>query len=205
MKKVIDKIITVFETIVTIFLVLLIIVTGVQRFSNSGSFFGYRIYTVASSSMIPIYTIGDTLLIEDTSSDNIHVGDALTYRGEEGELKGMIITHQVVNIEEDIDGKKMFHTKGVANDIEDPIVSEDQVFGKVIYKFYTLSFIGKITQNMVSLLICIVVPVAILIAGELFRSFKSKLDEEDDNLIDKIEDVDDTSVNDEKDIEDKLK
>ena len=79
----------------TLFLVLLVLVilTGIQRFSNQGNFFGYRIYTVASNSMIPIYSIGDTLLIKDVPASKIKVGDAVTYMGEASGLKGMIITH----------------------------------------------------------------------------------------------------------------
>ena len=76
----------------------------------------------------------------------------------------------------------MFHTKGIANNIEDPIVNEEQVFGKVIYKFLTLSWIGKITLNMTSLLIFITIPVAILIAIELCKIVKDKYYEDDDTI-----------------------
>lgn len=178
MKKTLEFIITAVETLITIFLVVLIVVTCFQRFSNNGSFFGYRIYTVASSSMIPIYTVGDTLLIQDTNSDSIEVGDALTYMGESGDLRGKIITHQVVSIEEDEDGKKHYHTKGIANDIEDPIVEEEQIFGKVVYRFISLSIIGKITLNMFTLLLCIAFPVAVLVAVELIKIVKEKKEEE---------------------------
>lgn len=181
--KIFDFIITGIEVIISLFLIGLIIVTGVQRFSDQGSFFGYRIYTVASESMIPIYTIGDTLLIKDTDSKDIKIGDALTYIGEANELKGKIVTHQVVDIETDSEtGKYLFHTKGIANNIEDPIVNEEQVFGKVIYKFLTLSWIGKITLNMTSLLIFITIPVAILIAIELCKIVKDKYYEDDDTI-----------------------
>lgn len=181
--KIFDFIITGIEVIISLFLIGLIIVTGVQRFSDQGSFFGYRIYTVASESMIPIYTIGDTLLIKDTDSKDIKIGDALTYIGEANELKGKIVTHQVVDIETDPEtGKYLFHTKGIANNIEDPIVNEEQVFGKVIYKFLTLSWIGKITLNMTTLLIFITIPVAILIAIELCKIVKDKYYEDDDTI-----------------------
>lgn len=181
--KIFDFIITGIEVIISLFLIGLIIVTGVQRFSDQGSFFGYRIYTVASESMIPIYTIGDTLLIKDTDSKDIKIGDALTYIGEANELKGKIVTHQVVDIETDSEtGKYLFHTKGIANNIEDPIVNEEQVFGKVIYKFLTLSWIGKITLNMTTLLIFITIPVAILIAIELCKIVKDKYYEDDDTI-----------------------
>lgn len=179
MKKTIGFIVTTIETVITIVLIALVVLLAIQRFSNSGSFFGYRIYTVASDSMIPIYTIGDTLLIKDTDPRDIEVGDALTYQGTSGSMKGKIITHQVVSIEE-IDGEYQFHTKGTANQIEDPIVYENQVFGKVIHRFGVLSILGKITTNMSTLLLFITIPIAILIAIEIIKVYKGKDDEDED-------------------------
>lgn len=188
--KIVGFIFSILEWIVFLILLLLVILTGIQRFSNQGNFFGYRIYTVASNSMIPIYSIGDTLLIEDVPPTEIQVGDAVTYMGEASGLKGMIITHQVQKIEV-IDGKIQFHTKGVANEIEDPIVSEEQVFGKVIHKFVFLSILGKVTSNMTTMIIFLTIPIAILIAVEFMKIIYHKEDDEDDENDDENEDNDD--------------
>jgi signal peptidase I len=145
------------------------LLTGFQRFSNQGNFFGYRIYTVASGSMIPIYNIGDTLLIEEMDASKIKVGDAVTYMGDEAGVDGMIITHQVIDVQKDENGRYLFQTKGIANDVVDPIISEEQVLGKVIHKFFFLSFLGKITTNMTSMLVFITVPIAFLIALEIIK------------------------------------
>lgn len=188
MKKTIGFVVTTIETIITVVLIALVVLLAIQRFSNNGSFFGYRIYTVASDSMIPIYTIGDTLLIKDTNPRDIEVGDALTYQGTSGSMKGKIITHQVVAVEE-VDGEYQFHTKGTANQIEDPIVYESQVFGKVIHKFGILSILGKITTNMSTLLLFITIPIAVLIAIEIIKVYKDKDEdnEDDDEENDEIE------------------
>lgn len=178
--KLFDFIISLVESIISILLILLIVVVLCQRYSNSGSFFDYRIYTVASESMIPIYGIGDTLLIKDMPASEIKIGDALTYMGEKSDLKGKIVTHQVVDVVEKEDGSIEFHTKGVANSVEDPVVSEDQVLGKVVYKFKSLSILGKITTNMALMLICIIFPVSILIAIEFIKVYKDKLDDEEE-------------------------
>lgn len=187
----------------TLFLVLLVLVilTGIQRFSNQGNFFGYRIYTVASNSMIPIYSIGDTLLIKDVPASKIKVGDAVTYMGEASGLKGMIITHQVQKIEV-VDGKIQFHTKGIANEIEDPIVNEDQVFGKVVHKFTFLSILGKITSNMTSMIFFLTIPIAVLIAIELMKAIYHKDDEDDEDEEDDITE-NDTESADVKEVADK--
>ena len=153
--RILKTIFATLEWILCAILVLLIILTGFQKFSNQGNFFGYRIYTIASGSMIPTYDIGDTLLIKEMPASEIHVGDAVTYISEKSGADGMIITHQVMQVNVDKDGKYSFHTKGIANNIEDPIVYEDQVLGKVVHKFFFLSFLGRITTNIVLIFISI--------------------------------------------------
>ena len=175
--RILKTVFGVIEWILCAILVLLIILTGFQKFSNQGNFFGYRIYTIASGSMIPTYDIGDTLLIKEMPASEIHVGDAVTYISEKSGADGMIITHQVMQVNVDKDGKYSFHTKGIANNIEDPIVYEDQVLGKVVHKFFFLSFLGKITTNIVLIFIFVVIPIAFIIAMELFKILNDKDDE----------------------------
>lgn len=166
--KLLNAIINIVEGTIIFILVVLIGLTLIQRFSNSGSFFGYRIYTVASDSMLPLYGTGDTLLVKRVDVKEIKQGDAISYLGEADINRNMIITHRVENIEATEDGLK-FHTKGIANHIEDPIVDADQILGKVIYRFKILSVFGKITTNMTTLLIFLIVPISILVAIEVIR------------------------------------
>lgn len=176
--KIIKTIFAIFEWILCGILVLLILLTGFQKFSNQGNFFGYRIYTIASGSMIPTYNIGDTLLIQEMPSSEIHVGDAVTYKAEKGGKDGMIITHQVMNVNVDENGKYSFNTKGIANNIEDPIVYEEQVLGKVVHKFFFLSILGRVTTNMVTTFIFVIIPIAFIAAIELLKALKN--DDEDE-------------------------
>lgn len=178
--KVINILFGIVEWIICLVLIFLIILTGVQRFSNQGNFFGYRIYTVASGSMIPTYDIGDTLLIKETGASGIKKGDAVTYIGNSGGVDGMIITHQVVDIQKDENGKVVFHTKGIANNIEDPLVYEEQVLGKVVHRFFLLSYLGKITTSKYLMLIFITLPIAILITIEIIKIVYKK-DEDDES------------------------
>ncbi len=179
--KIIKTIFAIFEWILCGILVLLILLTGFQKFSNQGNFFGYRIYTIASGSMIPTYNIGDTLLIQEMPSSEIHVGDAVTYKAEKGGKDGMIITHQVMNVNVDENGKYSFNTKGIANNIEDPIVYEEQVLGKVVHKFFFLSILGRVTTNMVTTFIFVIVPIAFIAAIELLKALKNDDEDEEED------------------------
>ena len=182
MKKIFDNkilvtISSVVEWILCIFLLLLVLITLNQRFSKGGDFFGYRIYTVASSSMIPDYEIGDTVLVKEVEIDKIDVGDAVTYKGEDITVKDMIITHRVEKIKK-LNDEYVFHTKGIANNIEDPLVYEHQILGKVIHKFAILSFIGSISTNLYKLFFFVTVPLAVLIVIEIIKITKEKDDDE---------------------------
>lgn len=160
---------TIVEIIITVVLIVLILLTGIQKFSNRGSFFGFRIFTVATGSMIPMYNIGDTLLIKDVPMDDIKIGDAVTYKAEVGKMGMVNITHEVIDVEIDEKGKYSYHTKGIANNVEDPIVGEDQVVGKVVYRFFLLSILGYITTSKVLLLLVITIPMAILVSIEIIK------------------------------------
>ena len=165
--KIISATVSIVESIICIFLFCLVVITGFQRVN--GSFFGYRIYTVASSSMIPDYNVGDVLLVSRVELKEIKVGDAVTYLGEAPTVKDMIITHRVEKIDIEKNGRYYFHTKGIANNIEDPIVEGKQIIGKVTHKFFLLSFIGGITTDAYKICFFVTVPIAFLIAIEIIK------------------------------------
>ena len=196
MNKFFKILVTVFEGALICLLLLLLVTVGFQKISGNKDFFGYRVYTVASSSMIPDYTVGDTLLIKDVPISDISIGDAVTYMGEEKDVRDLVITHRVEKI--DNDGKELlFHTKGIANNIEDPIVAEHQILGKVTYKFFILSLLCKVTYNIYLLFIFITVPLAILIVIEIIKLSKMKdSEDEEENLVEESSDKE-TSKDDE--------
>ena len=120
--------------------------------------------------MIPKYQIGDVILVKETEPDKIKIGDDVTYEGEKGSMKGMLVTHRVIDIEE-VDGKRVFHTQGIANNLEDPVVNEDQVNGVVQTKMYILSLICMLLNNKYVFYFCGILPLTIYVA---FRIFKGK-------------------------------
>lgn len=151
---------------IIIALVLIIIIT--QRvFNNKVTFMGYRIFTVASGSMEPKYKILDMLLVKEMEPDKIVVGDDLVYRGTIGTYEGKVITHRVIKIQEN-KGKKVFHTQGILeNSMLDPLVSENQIFGKVLYKLQFFSFVNRLISKPIGFMILIVLPIAVLILLEI--------------------------------------
>jgi len=124
-------------------------------------------FSVASSSMAPDYQVGDVLIVKITEPEDIKVGDSVTYYGRVGSFRDKVITHQVIKIEHDVDGKRIFHTKGISNLVEDPLVYEDQIYGVVKHKSELLSLIYKVVQTKYGMFLLVIVPVFYIIGSEM--------------------------------------
>jgi signal peptidase len=169
---------TILRILIGIVIVGFIIVVCLQRFSgNKISFFNYRMFTVITGSMKPKYDIGDVLISKSVNPSTIKVGDAITYLGNKGNLINKVITHEVVKIEKDANGKYLFHAKGRANLVEDPVVTENQLYGVVIYKSIILSLIYKIVGTTVGFYIFIIIPIIFIIGSEIITTLLNKEEE----------------------------
>lgn len=164
--------------VVLVLLILLVVL--LQRFThNNASIGGIRIFNIVTESMVPEYKVGDILISKSIDPSKIEIGDDVVYMGEVGSFQGKIITHRVIDIEKDGDNYK-FHTKGIANEYEDPaVVTADQIYGTIIYKTHILSFISKIINNLYGFYFLIFIPLAVLIIVKIVKIHREK-DEEDD-------------------------
>lgn len=165
----------IFNILLGIILVLFLIVVGLQRFSsNKISFFKYRMFTVVSGSMDPTYKVGDVLLSKEMDIDDIKVGDVVSYLGKAGDFKDKVVTHEVIEIETDQEGNKIFHTKGVANMIEDPVITGEQIYGVVKHKMFLLSLISRVVSTKYGFLIFIIVPIFYIVGSEILEAMLAK-------------------------------
>lgn len=165
------------KVILTIMIVLFLLMVCLQRFSgNKISLFNYRMFTVVSGSMVPKYNIGDVLVSKEVKPSKIKKGDTISYLGAR-DYEGKVITHEVTDIEIDVDGKYIFHTKGLANPIGDiyPVL-ESQLYGVVIYKMKILSFVYKIVGTSYGLFVFVVLPLLYIIGSEIIGLMLEKED-----------------------------
>lgn len=158
-----------------VYVILFLIVASVlfvvilQRASNNDiALGGIRIFNIVSESMVPKYNIGDVLVVKSIEPQNIKVGDDIAYIGQESTFNQKIVTHQVIKIDYE-NGEYIFHTKGIANILEDPLVHQNQVFGKVVYKIWILSLISRILSNVYVVFFGIFVPIVILIFWTILK------------------------------------
>ena len=164
----------VFKVIIFIAMIGFVLSVCLQRFSNNKlSIFNFRMFTVISGSMEPKYKIGDVLIAKEIEPEKIKVGDTISYLGNVNSFKDKVVTHQVVGIEK-IDGKYYFHTKGLANIVEDPLVSANQLYGKVIYKCTIISLVYKIVSTNIGFYLFIIIPILYIISSEIIYTMLDK-------------------------------
>lgn len=162
---------------VLVFMAMFALIICMQRFSdNNLSIFNYRLFSVASGSMAPKYVIGDVILCKKVDLHTLNVGDDITYLGTSGTFKNKVVTHRILRIEE-VDGKLEFHTKGIASTRIDPIVKEEQVYGKIVTELRFLSWLYKFIITPNGFYICIFIPLTILLGSEIISTSVEKYEE----------------------------
>lgn len=162
------------ETILTLLVVIICLLIVTQRVTNNDKgLLGFRIFKIETGSMEPKYHINDVILVKEIDVNKIEVGDALVYKGNAGQMKGRIITHEVIEVLEE-DGKKAFYTKGISNDTRDPKVSESQVLGTVIGTLGVLTIITNLLMNSYTLYFLIILPASVYLVFVLIHSSEKK-------------------------------
>lgn len=172
--KIIGNILYVIIFIIVLFILIIAIL---QRTTNNEiTLFGYRIFVVATGSMVPEYEVGDVLVSKEVDPATIQVGDDIVYQGKEGSFKDKIVTHQVIMIEKENDNYRI-QTKGIANTKADPEITQNEVIGKVIYKMGVLSLLQRAMSNNYVFYFVVFVPIVLLTFRQIL---KSRLDDDDD-------------------------
>lgn len=167
--KIIWKVLGKILMVIILFITAIILTQNLTQ--NEKAFLGIRLFRVQTGSMIPKYQIGDVILVKEKDIDKIAIGEDVTYWGTTGVMKGKLVTHQVVEIET-IDGQKVFHTKGIANNTEDPLVYGEQINGVVLGKLHIMTLICSLLSNKYIFYFCGILPLTLYI---FFSFTKGKL------------------------------
>ena len=186
MLKVIRTIWAIIRAILTVVLVALLVVVVTQRISNNKmAVAGFRIFTVVTESMKPKYLVGDAIVTKTIEPSEIKIGDDITYLGMAESFKDKIVTHRVINIEKGEDGVYIFETKGIANPKADPKINESQIFGKVIYKIKSISYVNGIIGNLYGMYFAIFIPFGLILFIEYILYRRDRDEELEEELKEK--------------------
>lgn len=142
---------------------------------ESPSVFGYSFYYVLTESMEPEIMAGDMILGKSVASEDLKVGDIVTYQGLEGSVRDKIITHKIVEIDDDI-----IVTQGVANDVADPPIKASQILSRYVVTIPFAGDIFSVINSKFGFIFLIVIPLAFLIVNEItiiVKAFKEDKEE----------------------------
>lgn len=159
--KKIKNIIEYIVVFLVIFINIFLIFQSVQNPYKTPSLFGRKAFIIISGSMIPKIQIGDVVV---TKNANDYVeGDIIAFRKDSS-----VIVHRIVK-EMDVNGQRMFQTKGDNNNVEDKeLVAISTIEGKMIFK---IPLIGKVLMWMYKNLFIVI---AILLVILIIKFYFSK-------------------------------
>ena len=157
------------KTIFFIILILYVVFICVQRLSGNNSVFGFRLFTVATGSMKGVYNVNDVIAVKDFDNKKLKVGDDIAFIGNRGGLENKLVTHRIIKIEEDSNGR-IFTTKGVKNSVEDPSITESQILGKVVGVVPVVTQINHVVKSQLGFFCLIFCPLVLVIVLEILQT-----------------------------------
>ncbi len=132
----------------------------------------YGAYIIVSTSMEPVIHVQDAIVIH--RDNELKIGDVCTYLSKDPRWYGIKITHRIIAMDVDDEGKKVYIFKGDANNVQDTLpVYEDQIFGKVIMRIPKIGFVQYFLSRTYGWVIAIVVPCVGLITFDVIKIIKT--------------------------------
>ncbi|MEG2618609.1 MAG: signal peptidase I [Bacilli bacterium] len=192
---------TIIILLITFGLFLVFIFTSSKFSQKAGKESPVGLYTIISPSMTPNVNVYDVVFSMQTSSNNMNVGDIITFISQNPFLKGTPVTHRIVKKTLTNMGYK-FTTKGDGNDaIDHEEIFESEVVGKVYFKIPSLGRVQFWLQNQQNKFIIVLVPALLVVSYQIWKLlkyavFKTNIDKEKKPTIIAETKVDETKVED---------
>ena len=134
----------------------------------------FSLYTIISPSMTPNINVYDVIVnLKVKSPDDISIGDVITFVSKSPECLGATVTHRVIGIEHDDNGKISYQTKGDANLISDSALAPyENVIGKVSYRIPKLGRVQFFLASKLGWLLLLFFPAFYILLRSLINNIK---------------------------------
>ena len=131
---------------------------------------GYQMYIVQGGSMSPAFEAGSLAFLKPVQSQNIAIGDIITYRSAGG--GDTLTTHRVMEVNRD-GGSLSFTTRGDANLVNDSLpVYPENIVGRIVYAVPYAGYLMNFGQSKTGIMALVFIPGAFIIAFELRNLFR---------------------------------
>ena len=125
---------------------------------------------VLTDSMYPDIKSGDLIICKTVDAADVAVGDVISFYDPAGNGTS-VVTHEVMKIEVDENGKINFTTKGTNNNAEDRLpVPEEKLIAR--YTGIRLAGAGNFAifmQSTAGLIVCVVLPIVLFVGYDVIR------------------------------------
>lgn len=178
-KSIVRRIISALEWILLIlsmaFLINIFVVTSKGK---AVKLFGNSLLHVITGSMEPTISVEDYILVKETDVNTLETGDIIAFYSSDPTIKGMIVIHRIIDINED----GTFKTMGDANPVPDDYpVEASNIVGKYERRSWLFNWMASFMEPKKLLLLLAVVPIFLLSiyeAGTLTKLIRKQVKEE---------------------------
>lgn len=156
------------------FLLYYFIATKIYASKGAGYEPKFSIYTIASPSMTPTLKVYDAIInVKVDSPQDLQVGDIITFVSTSLLSPGMTLTHRIVGITQDEEGKVCYTTQGDFNPVADQACAKySNIIGKVIFKIPQLGRIQMLLASKIGWLLFILIPALYIICRDILKITK---------------------------------
>lgn len=170
--KILKKILTVIIMFILcsiLFVSIVILVNSYIRPNEVPSFLGWKPFIVLSGSMETQIMTGDIAVVKEVDTNSLQTNDIIAFK----DNGNVVITHRIVEIVTEDDGKTKYKTKGDNNNSEDSgYVYPEQVEGIYKFRIGKLGNLALFIQTPVGMVVCISIPLIMLLLIQWMEAIK---------------------------------
>lgn len=172
--KIISWVLFIILLIAAVFLLYYYVATRIYASKGTGYEPKFSLYTIVSPSMTPNIKVYDVVVdVRVDKPEDIKVGDVISFISTSLLTPGKNITHRVIEITKDSEGKVCYKTKGDANGVADDSCAKfNNVLGKVAFKIPQLGRVQKILASKAGWLLFIMIPALYVIIKDILKITK---------------------------------
>lgn len=172
-----------------------LIIKGWTNEDEVPSLFGYAPMIVLTNSMVgdkdDSFNGGDLIFVKTVNAEEVKQGDVISFFDPAGNGSS-VTSHRVIEVINE-DGKLSFNTKGDANNTADkePVPAENLIGTYTGCRIAGAGSVAMFMQTTWGLIICVLVPVALLIGWDAVRRarYRKKHEEDKDALLAELEEL----------------
>jgi len=124
-----------------------------------------QLLIVLSGSMHPVMRVGDMVVVNSVSPDELNPGDIIAYR-DPGGAPDVLITHRIISVTEG--EERVFQTKGDANEEEDAyLVPASKLVGRTVFVIPFAGYLPEATKNSMLFILTVIIPALLIIIDEI--------------------------------------